>query len=358
MSDLANVLWQQLAALPRISEDVPPVSGELKRQPEDFVVEEVPAYLPSGQGEHLFLWVEKRGLNTQDVVTQLCAALGADRDGAGYAGLKDKHAVTRQWLSFHTPNTPRLEDLALEGVRVLEIGRHGNKLRTGHLKGNRFTIRLADVPLEHDAHVEAALARIAAYGLPNYYGPQRFGREGRNFFDAFRWIVEGGRAPGKPFLRKLFVSTLQSALFNVWLGERIGSGTLATAVSGDVMRKEDTGGLFVSSDPTCDGPRVANWEISATGPMFGAKMRAAEADALASEDALLARFGVTPEHLARVARSGEGTRRPARVRVSDVAWQREGADLVLSFTLPKGSYATVLIGELTKARALTLGDDP
>ncbi len=356
-SRVPESLWQSLDTLPRISEDVPPVTGELKREPEHFVVEELPAYLPTGEGEHLYVWVEKRGLNTPDAVNKLCEVLETSRENAGYAGLKDKHAVTRQWLSFHTPKTPALESLQLEGLRALEVSRHVNKLRTGHLRGNRFTIRLADVPEAHDPHIAAVLKRLED-GLPNYYGPQRFGHQGRNFHDAWRWIVEGGRAPSKPFLRKLFVSTLQSALFNAWLGERITRGTLAQALPGDVMRKEETGGVFTSSDADADQPRVTSWEISATGPMFGAKMRAAEADALAAETALLERFGVTHEHLARVSKFGEGTRRAARVRVSDVAHQREAADVVLSFTLPKGSYATVLIDELTKARGLTLGDDP
>lgn len=357
-SRVSQSLWQSLGSLPRLSEGVPPVAGVLKREPEHFVVEEQPAYLPSGEGEHLYVWVEKRGLNTPEAVHRLCEALSAPREGAGYAGLKDKHAVTRQWLSFHTPHTPALEALQLEGVRALAISRHANKLRTGHLRGNRFTLRLADVPPEHDPHVEAVLGLLGEQGMPNYYGAQRFGHQGRNLHDAWRWIVEGGRAPAKPFLRKLFVSTLQSALFNVWLGERLARGALATAIPGDVMRKEESGGIFVSSDASADGPRVASWEISVAGPMFGAKMRAAEAEALAVESALLERLGVTAEQLARVAKFGEGTRRPARVRVSDVAQQRDGHDLVLSFALPRGSYATVLVDELTKAGELTLGDDP
>jgi tRNA pseudouridine13 synthase len=147
-------------------------------------------------------------------------------------------------------------------------------------------------------------------------------------------------------------------LFNAWLAERITAGTFASVLAGDVLRKEDSGGVFTSADAALDQPRVDSWEISATGPMFGAKMRSPESDALAIETALLARYGVTQEHLARVSRAGEGTRRPLRARVSEIAQRREGADLVLSFTLPKGSYATVLIGELTKARELTLGDDP
>jgi len=353
-----RALLAKNAALPRLTEDIPPIEGQLKRTAEDFIVEELPAYLPSGLGEHLYLWVEKRELNTPDAVARLARALGADPESAGYAGLKDRRAVTRQWLSFQHAATPRPEELVLEGVRVLEVSRHANKLRTGHLRGNRFTIRLAHVPPEHDAHVSAALARLSELGLPNYFGTQRFGFEGKNVSSAFAWVVEGARAPGKPFLRKLFMSALQSALFNVWLAERIERGQFLQALAGDVLRKEDSGGPFTCTDAAVDSERVRNWEISATGPLFGARMRAPEADALAIESELLARHGVTLEQLERVRKAGEGTRRPARVRVQEAEIRRSEGDLVLSFTLPKGSYATVLLAELTKTPSLTLGDDP
>ncbi|MDB4972651.1 MAG: tRNA pseudouridine 13 synthase [Myxococcaceae bacterium] len=351
-------LYARLARLPKLSGDIPPIEGTLKGAPEDFVVEELPAYPPSGTGEHLYLWIEKRELNTQDAVARLAQALGARQDGAGYAGLKDKRAVTRQWLSFHHVGTPRAEDLTVDGVRVLEVSRHVNKLRTGHLRGNRFTIRLGAVPPAHDVHAAATLARLVDDGLPNYYGSQRFGIEGRNLAGAWSWIVEQGRPPNKPFLRKLFVSTLQSALFNAWLAARIERGEYLTALPGDILRKEESGGLFDCTDAELDGARLRSWEISATGPMFGARMRATSAEAHDREIALLAEYGLTDAHFARVERAGEGTRRPARVRVSEVAQRREGDDLVLSFTLPRGSYATVLLSELTKSDALALGDDP
>ncbi|MDB4991715.1 MAG: tRNA pseudouridine 13 synthase [Myxococcaceae bacterium] len=353
-----SLLLARLTHLPLLTASVPGIEGTLKGSPEDFVVEELPAYPPTGIGEHLYLWIEKRDLNTQDAVARLAQALGARPDGAGYAGLKDKRAVTRQWLSFHHVATPRAEDLTVEGVSVLEVSRHVNKLRTGHLRGNRFTIRLASVPPAHDVHASAALARLVEDGLPNYYGSQRFGIEGRNLSSAWSWVVDQGRPPNKPFLRKLFVSTLQSALFNAWLAERIERGDYLRALPGDILRKEESGGLFPCTEPDVDSARVRSWEISATGPMFGARMRSAEAEAHEHELALLARYGITQEHFARVERAGEGTRRPSRVRVSEVEQRREGDDLVLSFTLPKGSYATVLLGELTKSHALSLGDDP
>jgi tRNA pseudouridine13 synthase len=356
--DAGRKLLDRLAQVPFLTRDIPPVQGELKQTADDFVVEEIPAYPPSGAGEHLYLWVEKRDLNTHDAVTRLSRLLGARSESAGYAGLKDKRAVTRQWLSFHHTATPAASDLESEGLRVLEVSRHVNKLRTGHLRGNRFTLRLAGVPEGHEAQASAALEHIARDGLPNYYGAQRFGHGGRNIGSAWAWIVEGGRAPQKPFLRKLFVSSLQSALFNAWLGQRLDGGNFLSVLAGDVLRKEESGGLFTCEDPAVDRERLRNWEISATGPMFGARMRAAEANAREAEEAILATYGVQAEHFERVQRSGEGTRRAARVRVDDVGVRRDGGDLELRFTLPRGSYATVLLAELTKTRDLTLGDDP
>lgn len=356
--DRASALLARLEHLPYLTEDLPAIEGTFKQRPEDFEVEELPAYLPSGSGEHLYLWVEKRGLNTQDAITCLARALGTKAADTGCAGLKDRRAVTRQWLSFHHAATPAPETLASEGLRVLAVSRHGNKLRTGHLRGNRFTIRVAGVPEAHDATLEAALTRLRTLGLPNYYGSQRFGHGGKNVRAALAWVAGAERAPGKPFLRKLYVSALQAAIFNVWLGQRLESRAFLSALRGDVLRKEESGGLFTCEDPTLDTARVERWEISPTGPMFGAKMRAAEAESGEREAALLADLGLSASDFARVQKYGEGTRRPARVRLDEVTTRREGDDVVLSFTLPKGSYATVLLAELTKAHGLTLGDDP
>ena len=354
----APALLSHLTELPFVSQAVPAVSGRVKESPEDFVVEELPAYLPAGEGEHLYLWIEKRGVNTADAARYLAQAVGARAENAGWAGLKDKQAITRQWISLHHAPTPKAEDFNIEGVRVLEVSRHVNKLRTGHLRGNRFSLRLADVPEEHDAHVQATLAILAEQGLPNYYGAQRFGHGGRNLLSAYACVVHGERPPQKPFLRKLFMSALQGALFNAWLGVRIDRGLFGQVLEGDVLRKEDTGGVFVCSDATSDAERAAQWEISATGPMFGARMKSPAAAALVLETEVLERWGVDQACLARAERFGEGTRRVARVRPSDASCRREGGDLLLDFGLPKGSYATVLVEELTKTRGLALSEDP
>lgn len=354
---VVDALLTELDELPFITAQIPAIEGKLRSTPEDFEVEELPAYLPSGSGEHLYLWIEKRGVNTPEAAKTLARAMNANGDATGWAGLKDRHAVTRQWLSFHHPHTPKLEEIEAPGVRVLAVSRHENKLRTGHLHGNRFILRLRDVPSDHDGHVRDALAELERVGMPSYFGAQRFGHGGNNLRHAFRWIVEQGKAPSTPFLRKLNVSVLQSALFNVWLGARVREGKLATAVAGDVMRKEETGGMFVSESLDVDGPRVTNWEISPTGPMFGVSMREAASDALAFESSLLARWGVSEPQLARVKKYGEGTRRVARVRPTEVKVEREGADLTLCFALPKGAYATVLVGELMKRRAGEISDN-
>jgi tRNA pseudouridine13 synthase len=349
----ATSLITHLSTLPFASAGVPAITGQLKATPEDFEVEELPAYLPSGSGEHLYLWIEKRALTTLEAVQRLASVLGARVEAAGWAGLKDKRAVTRQWVSLHHADTPAAEQLASEGLRVLRVTRHGNKLRTGHLRGNRFSLRLADVPPEHDAHARAVLALLNRDGMPNYYGSQRFGHAGRNLLDAYAWLADGGRAPGKPFLRKLLVSALQAALFNATLGARLARGPLTAVLEGDILRKEDTGGLFVCADPQLDAERAARWEISPTGPMFGARMKSPGGASLALESEVLTRWGIDDACLARAGKFGEGTRRALRVRPERVECERQHADLVLQFDLPRGSYATVLVEELTKSRSLS-----
>ncbi|MBF5042687.1 tRNA pseudouridine(13) synthase TruD [Aggregicoccus sp. 17bor-14] len=345
--------------LPRLTADVPGCGGTFKVSPDDFEVEELPAYLPSGEGEHLFLWVQKRGRDTREVVRALAQAAGVPEGEVGAAGMKDRQAVTRQWLSVPARCEPRLEGFALEGVQVLEQRRHGNKLRTGHLRGNRFRLRLRGVQ-----DVEAAretFARLLAEGLPNYFGQQRFGRAGDNA-EQGRKLLLGERLARRPdrFQRKLYLSAFQSRLFNRALAERLRSGTLATALLGDVLRKEETGGLFVCEAPEVDGPRVGSFEVSPAGPLFGPKMpRAAHAVAEA-EAALLAAEGVSLDDLkTRGGGETEGGRRAYRVRLgaAELTPERtaEGEDLWLAFELPRGSYATEVLQELLKEGAGTLG---
>lgn len=334
--------------LPRLIAGPPPLVGQVRVRPEDFRVDEIPAYPPSGRGDHLFVRFEKVDLDTPEAVRRIAQAIGADPNQAGFAGLKDRRAVTTQWASFLFGDPSRLEGASIDGVRVLEHARHGHKLRTGHLRGNRFSLLLrSDAPGDLDRAREA-LAELARRGVPNYFGEQRFGRD--NVAAARRWIVEGGPAPRDRWKRKLYVSALQSAIFNELLAERVREGTVDSAIDGDLLRKEDTGGLFVAEDLERERERALRFEITATGPMFGARMRWPEREARRREEEALARAGLDEARLERVRASGEGTRRPYRVRIEDPVLTVEPEGVRLAFTLPSGAYATVVIRELASVR--------
>ncbi len=335
------------AALPRLTADVPGCGGAFKLVPEDFEVEEVPAYAPSGEGEHLYLWLEKRGRDTREVVRALTQALGIREGDVGVAGMKDRQAITRQLISVPAKAEPKLADFKLEGVSVLWTRRHGNKLRTGHLKGNRFRLRLRGV--RDVGAAREAFSRLAARGVPNYFGEQRFGRAGDNA-EQGKLLILGQRLAQKPdrFERKLFLSAFQSRLFNRALAARLREDTFDKALLGDVLRKEETGGLFVCESLEADAPRVAAFEVSPAGPMFGPKMLPAAHGVAEAEARLLAEEGVTLSDFARGGDETEGTRRPYRVLLGATELREEGEDVLLSFELPRGAYATEVLHELLK----------
>jgi tRNA pseudouridine13 synthase len=289
---------------------------------------------------------EKTGLTTPEAVARIARALGADPRGTGFAGLKDRHAVTVQWASFAgaDPSLALATGDSVPGVRVLEAARNATKLRTGHLHGNRFALRL-EVDGDRD-RLAALVAEVARHGFPNYFGEQRFGVAGRNLERARRWLAEGGPPPRERFERKLLVSALQAALFNEVAAARVRDGLLDHAVPGDVLRKEDTGGLFTTVDLAEAERRVQAWEVSPTGPIFGARMRWPESDARVREERALSDAGLSREHLAAFERFGAGTRRALRVRPANVALDVEPDALVLRFDLPSGAYATVLLREV------------
>ena len=331
----------------RLTAALPGTGGRLRVSPTDFEVEEIPAYTPSGQGEHLFLWVEKVGLDTPDAAFRLASALGLNPGEVSWAGLKDRVARTRQWLSVPARAEPALAALSpVPELRVLAHARHGNKLRSGHLRGNRFRIRILDA--ERPEAVGPVMERLVAEGLPNAFGEQRFGRGDTGLRG--RALVHGERLPARPsaFERKLYVSAYQSLLFNRMLEARLRDGALRRALPGDLMKKTDSGGLFVCREPEVDQPRVERGEIVATGPIFGWKMPRPEGEVDAAEQSVLASEGLTLDSFRRLGGLAEGTRRPFAVPVSDVRWSVEGPTVELSFTLPAGSYATVLLDEVMK----------
>lgn len=333
---------------PRIS-SLPPAGGALGPNLEDFVVDEIPLYAPSGSGDHLYVRVQKRGLTTPELVQSLARAAGVKERDVGYAGLKDKHAVTSQWVSLPSQARP-VETWSLpENVEVVEVTRHNNKLRTGHLTGNRFTIRIVEVPEGGAAHAQAIAEALKATGLPNYFGEQRFGHGGKNLDHAMRWLAAPPSRNKKKsrFHDKLYPSVLQAEVFNRYLTARATLG-FERLVAGEVVRLAGSGSVFVVEDLDAEAPRLAQGDIVLTGPIFGPRAVAARHVAAELESEALGVLGLTDQHLDRLGRAARGTRRDLLVSLRDLEFSELGPNSwSVSFSLPAGSYATQLLRELT-----------
>jgi len=310
-------------------------SATLKRLNEDFIVTEVPLQLPCGEGEHLWLDVEKNGANTAFVAQQVADAAGVQARDVGYAGLKDRYAITRQWFSIYLPKgeTPDLTCLQHPEFKVLAQSRHTRKLRPGDLQGNRFRIVLRDVSGERQA-IEANLQAVAAQGVPNYFGAQRFGHDGGN--------VEQGRAMlareirvRNPKKKGIYLSAVRSFVFNEVLALRIRQGLWGQTLPGDVM---DEAGL-------------------PTGPLWGRGRVSTTDEAQALENGVAARHATLCDGMEHAGLDQQ--RRALVARPSDMAWQWLQADqLLLTLTLPAGTYATSVLGEiLLTAEPERHGDD-
>jgi tRNA pseudouridine13 synthase len=277
------------------------------------VVEELPEVIPCGEGEHLYLWVEKRGRDTPEVAQALAKAFSVSPRDVGYAGLKDRQAVTRQWFSVPVSQSAAASTvLDIPGARVLETSRHGHKLRTGALRGNRFWIMLRGV--RNRGALEPLLELLLARGVPNWFGPQRFGRRGDNALLGAALIGAAShplaaRAQRDAFLRKLALSALQSELFNRLLAARVSEGRLGALELGDVVLVPEDPRPLVARDDSLGG-RVAAFEAAVTGPMFGSKMLEAEGVPAAREQEVLEQAGLRREMFGRGGRELRGTRRP------------------------------------------------
>lgn len=393
-----------------LTAEVPGTGGSIKGSNEDFEVEEIPAYELSGQGEHCFAWIEKRGITTLEALRRIGKALGVKERDLGYAGMKDSVGVTRQYVSIPRVQPEQVLALAIPGLRVVSALKHGNKLRLGHLKGNRFRIRVRGVLPEALGRAQDALAILERRGVPNRFGSQRYGLQGnshrigaallRGDFEGAvaaligdpaevndeRWkqaieayrrgalaeslelfpphfrverellerLVQRPEAFDRAFhavpprLKRLYLSAFQSSLFDRVLESRL--DRLDQVAAGDIAFKHANGACFKVEDTAQEGARAATFEISPTGPMFGCTMLEAagaqgelEQDMLAAEGLTLASFDL-PGGLRM-----EGERRPLRVPVTGVEIQEDGADLVVCFSLPRGSYATCVMSEIMKS---------
>jgi tRNA pseudouridine13 synthase len=348
--------FDPLAPVPLLTADLPGIGGRIKQSPDDFEVEEIPAYEPCGQGEYVYLWLEKRGMGHEYFIRQVARRLGISPAEVGSAGMKDRQAVTRQMVSVPDVVSERLAQVEGEGIRLLRVNRHGNKLKPGHLHGNHFRILIREVDAAAIEQIPRLLARLQAQGFPNYYGLQRFGREGETVQLGLAMLREAVRAPRSRFLRRLALSAAQSALFNHYLGRRLIDGLLHRVIAGDVMAKWPFGGLFVASEPAGEQIRFEARQTVHTGPIFGRKMLAAAQGAAAREATVLAAAGLRPESFFGFGKLLQGTRRHNLVYPGDLASEHVAQGLRLTFTLPAGSYATVLLREIMKDPALD-GDE-
>jgi tRNA pseudouridine13 synthase len=296
----------------------------------------------------LFLWVEKRDMSAEYFLRCIAGALGIAPTEVGMAGLKDRRAITRQWISVPLKCAGRVAALAECGIKVLREARHHNKLRPGHLHGNRFEVRLRAVHPEAATRLPGLIERLRRSGFPNYYGEQRFGRGGETVRLGLD-LVQGATIPaGKRWLRKLALSAVQSLLFNHYVARRLAAGQLHTVLRGDVMFLWPQGGTFIAKDPHEVQPRFDAREVVPAGPMFGKKMRPAADDAAELERTVLAEAGLTPDSFSRFGALMTGTRRPILALVPDLEGHVDGANVWLRFSLGAGSYATVLLSEICK----------
>lgn len=394
---------------PYLTVQIPGCGGAIKESPDDFIVEEIPSYHPCGTGEHLYLTIEKRGVTTLEAIRRIAARLKVPEREIGYAGLKDAVGVTRQTLSVQHVSSEQLVKLDLDGITIISAERHSNKLKLGHLKGNRFQIVVRGVSAAAAQSVPVILDIIRKRGVPNYFGYQRYGAQGNTHLigaamlrrdwrecvdrligepdavrdgdwsaaisayqkgalnDALRLFPGHCRSerdvlqrldvrPGEyekafsavhPRLKKLYLSAAQSFLFDQTVALRI--GCIDELMTGDLACKHVNGACFLVEDAAVEQGRADAFEISASGPMFGCKMKRPEGSAGEMEHDILEQAGLDlPLFDMPGGLRMEGERRPLRVPAGDISWSASGDAVTVEFTLPKGSYATSLLREITK----------
>ena len=333
---------------PLLTPDLPGVGGRIRSVPEDFEVDEVPSYEPSGAGDHLFLWVQKRDVGPEFLARTVAQRLGIPVGDVGTAGLKDRHAVTRQWVSVPARCEPQVKAVDGGGITVLNVSRHPNKLKPGHLRGNRFRLLIRGADRSRADALAAVVDRLKSQGMPNYYGPQRFGRDGSTLDLGFRCLAGKQSKRVRPFQFKFALSSVQSLLFNDYLGRRLAGGLFRRVLPGDVMTKWPVGGMFVAEDAAAEQERFDRRETVTAGPMFGKRTFPAKGEAADREARVLSDNGLTPAAFEGFGKLMSGTRRQNLVYLDDLTADWEPDGLRLAVTLPAGSYATVLLREVMK----------
>ncbi len=329
----------------------------LKATAEDFQVDEVLDIPLAGEGEHLWLWVEKRGLNTEEAARRLARAAGVSQRNISYAGLKDRQALTRQWFSLHLPGKADPDLSAAEGetLAILKQVRHKRKLQRGAHAANGFTLRLTDLRADREA-LEQRLQRIREQGVPNYYGLQRFGWQGGNVADA-RAFAERGELPEQRNLRSRLLSAARSFLFNRALAARVEEGSWNQARVGDLLAFTDSRSFFMAGESECDDPRLAILDLHPTGPLWGEGPSPAGGAAQALEQGIAETEPALAAWLAKAGMAHE--RRILRLPIADLTWHYPEPEIVqLQFVLPAGCFATVVVRELVDLLPAGQTDSP
>jgi len=337
--------WIGFAALPR-AHGGPAGQARLRQELEDFVVDEDLGFAPDGEGEHQLLWLEKRGANTEWVGRQLAAFAGLPQQAVSWAGLKDRHAITRQWFCVHTgvKGGPDWSALNFDEFAVLEAHHHRRKLRPGYLAGNRFRIRLRGFDGDREA-LARRLEAVARHGVPNYFGEQRFGRGEGNLHRA-QALFAGEVRQAPRHLRGLWLSAARSQLFNQVLALRVERKDWDHPLVGDCLQLAGSNSFFLAEAPDADlVARVLAGDLHPSGPLCGRGVPATRGDAAGLEAAALAGFEPWVQGLA--AAGMEQERRPLRLMSTDWSWDWvHDADLEIAFRLPAGAFATAVLREL------------
>lgn len=324
----------------------PVSSGTIKTSPDDFKVNEILGFELTGEGEHLFLYIEKRGLNTEELVKSLARTLEKPEKSISYAGLKDRQALTRQWLCVHSLNEDILNANKLQGDgwRVIDSKRHLKKLKTGALQANAFEVIIREIDEASD--LEGRLMQIQQGGVPNYFGSQRFGHQGQNLEKARRMLTEGYKIRDR-FLRGIYYSAARSFLFNAILSERVKEENWNQALAGDVMQLAGTHSIFSITEPDEQIiNRVQAFDISPAAPLWGRGEERASLESLCLQQKVLSPYqswctGLESQGLERAWRA-------QRLLLKHLAWEWQDNVLKLSFELTSGSYATSVLRELVR----------
>jgi tRNA pseudouridine13 synthase len=331
--------------------DMAGAGGLVKDEPGDFEVEEIPAYEPVGEGEHLFLWMERCNRSHEQMTWQISRSLGIPSRDIGVAGIKDRRAVIRQYVSVPASCEPHVARIETEGIRVLRAARHRNKLKRGHLRGNRFSLLVRGVTHEGAARAAVIADRIRRQGFPNYFGSQRFGVAGSTLSLGFD-LLSGRQTPRdlppsrRRFLLSLAISSVQSHLFNACLAARIRDGILRRVLLGDVMLVVESGGRFVVADVDREQSRSDAGETVISGPLFGPDMLPAADEPGRREAHVLASQGLELAAFVPFARLAAGSRRALSVRPEELLVKSVPEGLRVLTTLPSGVYATSLLREI------------